>query len=111
MAMEKTYNKLVRDLIPDIIINNGNICTVSILDDDRYIAELKLKLVEESREVQNAEAREQIIEELADLLEVLDALTSALDIAPSEVGAVRAQKALQNGRFSSKLFLQTVIEK
>ena len=33
----KTYNKLVRDLIPDIIENSGKQCRTRILSDDEYL--------------------------------------------------------------------------
>ena len=42
--MKKVYNKLVRDLIPDIIESKGESCTTRILDDSEYLAELNKKL-------------------------------------------------------------------
>ena len=39
--MEKVYNKLVRDNIPEIIKYNGENPIVSILDDIRYKEELE----------------------------------------------------------------------
>ena len=38
------YNKLVRDRIPEIIHNSGKNCTIEILDDEKYVLELKKKL-------------------------------------------------------------------
>ena len=34
--MTKTYNKLVRDRIPEIIASDGKTCTVEVLSDSRY---------------------------------------------------------------------------
>ena len=45
--MEKVYNKLVRDNIPNIIKSNGEIPIIRILDNDEYKKELENKLYEE----------------------------------------------------------------
>lgn len=61
----KSYNKLVRDKIPEIIESKGDECTLEILNDDRYIEMLDKKLNEELAEYQT----DKTLEELADLLE------------------------------------------
>ncbi|CAG7658380.1 hypothetical protein PAECIP111802_07027 [Paenibacillus allorhizosphaerae] len=38
-----TYNKLVRDRIPEIINNRGASCNTRILDETEYMAELRTK--------------------------------------------------------------------
>ena len=43
----KTYNKLVRDLIPEIIEESGKECRTRILSDEEYLGMLDLKLDEE----------------------------------------------------------------
>lgn len=70
------YNKLVRDRIPEIIEKNGNTCTTEILTDDEYLRMIDLKLDEELAEYH----RDQNIEELADLLEVIHAAVKPGDI-------------------------------
>jgi predicted house-cleaning noncanonical NTP pyrophosphatase (MazG superfamily) len=52
--MVKTYNKLVRDRIPEIIQNNGQICRTKQLTDEEYIAALDAKLYEEYSEYQES---------------------------------------------------------
>ena len=52
--MEKIYNKLVRDNIPEIIINNGEHPITRILNDEEYKLELEKKLFEEVREIIDA---------------------------------------------------------
>ena len=68
--MTKTYNKLVRDRIPEIIASDGKTCTVEVLSDSRCLQMLDAKLTEELEEYQESKS----LEELADLLEVLRAV-------------------------------------
>ena len=42
--MVKTYNKLVRDRIPEIIESSGKTCLTATLSDEAYIHMLDLKL-------------------------------------------------------------------
>ena len=46
--MRVVYNKLVRDLIPDIIAANGNQPSTRVLEHDSYQGALRSKLVEEA---------------------------------------------------------------
>ena len=61
--MEKIYNKLVRDRIPEIIEADGRKCETVILSDEEYIAALDKKLSEELAEYLESGS----LEELADL--------------------------------------------
>ena len=65
------YNKLVRDLIPQIIEDNGEKCIVRLLSEQELILEVKRKFIEEAHEVNAAENREDMKGELADLLELI----------------------------------------
>ena len=47
----KTYNKLVRDKIPEIIMNNGaKSCKTRVLSNEEYLSSLNTKLQEEMKE-------------------------------------------------------------
>ena len=72
--MVQIFNKLVRDNIPNIIENNGEKAITRILSDKEYRVELYKKLLEESQEVINSQDTEDILEELADVLEVLKSI-------------------------------------
>ena len=66
-----TYNKLVRDKIPENIDNElGRKCKYRILDDTEYLKELNKKVLEEANEF----IEENSIEELGDLMEVKNAI-------------------------------------
>lgn len=102
-----TYNKLVRDRIPEIIKKSGNICVTEILSDEEYIEMLDKKLDEELAEYH----KDKNVEELADLLEVIYACAQARGFSLEELENVRATKADKRGVFKDKIFLkETVIE-
>ncbi|RGR75029.1 nucleotide pyrophosphohydrolase [Holdemania filiformis] len=105
-SMRKIYNKLVRDRIPAIIQSECRDCQTRRLTSAEYQTELKAKLVEEAREVQEASDREALIEELADLSEVLDAMMDFFEIDATEIQAVKDAKAQTRGRFKDRIFLE-----
>ncbi|PWW32307.1 hypothetical protein DFO73_101571 [Cytobacillus oceanisediminis] len=51
------FNKLVRDRIPDVIVNIGKNFTTRILEDNEYIKEFKKKSCEELEEYMNLRIR------------------------------------------------------
>ena len=107
MPMKHIYNKLVRDLIPEIIENDHKTCATRILNDDEYLKCLKNKLLEECHEVMNAEG-EDIKKEIADVLEVLEALENTLHIDQQEIMSIKEKKAHNNGAFNKKIYLEYV---
>ncbi len=102
--MVKTYNKLVRDRIPEIIEAKGDKCKIEILSDEDYLKMLDAKLDEELSEYH----KDQNIEELADLLEVIHAAAVARGYTLGQLEAVRAKKAKERGGFESKILLISV---
>ena len=93
--MTKTYNKLVRDRIPEIIQSAGKSCTTEVLSDEDYLRMIDIKLDEELAEYHESGS----IEELADLLEVIYAAACARGTSPEELEAVRVKKS-EASRFS-----------
>lgn len=102
-----TYNKLVRDKIPEIIKADGKECKTRILSKDEYIAALETKLNEEVAEYQE----DKNLEEMADVLEVLQAICLARGYSLDELEAMRIKKAKERGGFKDKIFLEYVAEK
>lgn len=102
------YNKLVRDNIPQIIEASGKSYEVKILDDAAYEEALKAKLMEEMNEVQSAQSDEELIEELADLYEVLTSLIAAKGLSNEQFMNVVNSKNEKRGSFREKLFLVQV---
>ena len=102
----KTYNKLVRDRIPELIEANGHKCETRVLNDDEYLIELKNKLQEEVNEFLESDS----VEELADILEVVHSLSAQFGTNIESVEETRSNKANKRGTFNNKIFLQTVEE-
>ena len=80
---EIVYNKLVRDKIPEIIEADGKICKIEILSDAKYLEMIDAKLDEELAEYH----KDQNLEELADLLEVIHAAAIARGYSIEELEA------------------------
>ena len=105
--MKKTvYRKLVRDRIPEIIEQGGKTCAWSVLDEEDYLAMLDEKLNEELAEYQESKS----MEELADLLEVVRAVTLARGSSPEEVEEIRRRKAEKRGGFAKRILLEDVTD-
>lgn len=100
------YNKLVRDRIPEIIENDGKTCRIQILTDEEYIKKVDAKLDEELAEYH----KDQNIEELADLMEVIYAAAIARGYSVEELEAVRKKKLQKRGAFVKKILLKEVNE-
>ena len=101
-----SYHKLVRDRIPEIIEADGKICFCETLSDADYIDLLDQKLNEELAEYQESKS----LEELADLLEVMQAVVKARGWTLEELEQLRADKAARRGGFEKKILLKEVRE-
>jgi predicted house-cleaning noncanonical NTP pyrophosphatase (MazG superfamily) len=99
------YNKLVRDLIPEIIERGGKTCNTRILDEAEYKTELRTKLAEELNEYLETTDDQNAMEELADIFELLHALTAIHGSNVEQLELIRADKAEKRGGFKEKVFL------
>lgn len=104
--MTKQYHKLVRDRIPEIIESSGKHCRTEVLADDDYLLLLDEKLGEELAEYQESKS----LEELADLLEVMEAVVTARGYTWKQLLTVKAEKKAARGGFRDKLLLLEVSE-
>ena len=102
--MGKEYHKLVRDRIPEIIRKSGNECEFVILSDREYRQALRQKLIEEAAEVAEANGDE-LVAELADLYEVIDALMLSYGISGDRILEAQAQRRETRGGFAQKIML------
>lgn len=100
-----TYNKLVRDRIPEIIERKGKACSTRILDEIEYRNELRAKLREELNEYLEAADDSSAMEELADILQLLHALSATHGAGTEQLESIRVEKAAQRGGFKERIFL------
>ena len=102
--MEKEYHKLVRDRIPEIIRESGNECEFVILSAPEYRQALRQKLIEEAAEAAAAD-EDDLVAELADLSEVIDALMISFGISGDRLLAEKTKRREARGGFTQKIML------
>ena len=99
-------NKLVRDRIPTIIGKTGKKYTTHIASEAEYQEKLWEKLNEEVGEFKAAPSEE----ELADILEVIEAITTCYGFDPYDVETARQAKAGARGAFKNRIVLEEVFD-
>lgn len=104
-----TYNKLVRDKIPSIIKADGTKCTTRILSESEFKVALKNKLIEEASELHQAKTNEELIEELADVYEVLEEILIHERIDIKQIQKARIHKNMDKGGFDERVYLIEVL--
>lgn len=105
------YNKLIRDRILDIIAADGLAYNSRVLAPDEHLTEIKNKLYEEVKELDETTTRQDAIEEMADVLELLHAALKVYDADFAELEAVRVKKKEKRGGFDKGLYLIDVEDK
>lgn len=108
--MIQVYNKLVRDKIPEIIKNKGGKPNYRILNNVEYKKSLIEKLNEEYQEVIKAENSEELIEECADMLEVIFTIATNEKTSQDKLLKIMLEKRKKRGGFEEKIFLESVEE-
>lgn len=100
------YNKLVRDKIPEKIRRNGENPVVRVLNNKEYKEQLDIKLKEELEEYY----KDDNVDELADLIEVVYAILDFKEVSLEEFEEIRTNKNDKRGRFTKRFFLEDVEE-
>jgi predicted house-cleaning noncanonical NTP pyrophosphatase (MazG superfamily) len=95
------YKKLVRDKIPEIIKDKGEVPITHTASDDEYWLKLKEKLQEEADEFM----RDNDEKELADILEVVYAICDYKKIDIKKLELLRKKKAGERGGFKERIIL------
>lgn len=98
-----TYDKLVRDLIPEIIETSGKTATIEIVNNEVAFDYLLKKLDEEVSEFKT----DQNLEELADVMEVLFGLAHKLGYSEQDLLTKRQEKKQARGGFEKNIILKS----
>ncbi|KKR53026.1 MAG: hypothetical protein UT90_C0016G0048 [Parcubacteria group bacterium GW2011_GWA1_40_21] len=96
----ESYTKLVRDKIPKILDKKGVLYEKRIASDEEYKVELVKKLGEKTEEF----LKDNSPEELADVIEVIEALKKMTDY--ENVEEIRRKKLEERGGFDQKIILK-----
>ena len=102
--MKITYNKLIRDRIPEIIRADGKQAQIEVMSESEYRKALLEKLVEEAQEAAQASDDDRITE-IADLYEVIDAILDSWNMSREEVIKVQKERRQKRGGFEQRLKL------
>jgi len=102
--MRETYDKLVRDDIPEVIRTDGDEPMTHVVEGEEYRERLHDKLDEEVAEFHESDD----VEELADVLAVVDALAAAYGSSSTELDDIRRAKAAERGEFEAGVVLESV---
>ena len=102
------FNKLIRSKLPERMRQEGVLLHGRALDDQEFIIELKNKLIEEALEVKDTLSRIDLIKELADVIEVIEALVSSASITKDEIEQERLVKRDTNGHFLAENFIDYI---
>jgi predicted house-cleaning noncanonical NTP pyrophosphatase (MazG superfamily) len=104
MILRFKVDKLIRDGLPAIMRAQGLTVFARRLEETEFVARLKDKLVEEATEAQTAASRAELIDELADVREVMIALAAVSGITDEEVEARRLAKRAERGGFDERVY-------
>jgi predicted house-cleaning noncanonical NTP pyrophosphatase (MazG superfamily) len=102
--MRQHHNKLVRDRIPEIIQQAGLQSEVVVMSEGEYRQALREKLLEEAQEAATANPHD-LVGELADLQEAIEALSVAYGIERDKIFEVQRRKRSERGGFERRLRL------
>lgn len=99
------YNKLVWDNVPDLIKEKGKECEVRTLDDEEFEIELMKKVEEEASALPETASRQELIDELADVVTCVEYIKTVKNITELELADALERHSRRKGRFENKYYL------
>lgn len=88
--------------------DEGVVVNSNSLSELAYMTELKKKIIEEAQEVHDANSKEDLTTELADVMEVIHAIAEANQISIEEIKAAQAKKREVNGYFLPENYINYI---
>ena len=98
---EIIYNKLIRDNIPDVISSNFN---YHIANTEEY----KIALFEKVKEELQEFIETPNVEEMADILEVIEAIINLFELDFNKIISFKNNKRKEKGAFDKRIILESV---
>ncbi len=99
---------LVQKLVRDNLNPDGDFQGIRQLNDEEFILALKDKLVEEALEAKDASTREELIDELADIYDIVSYICETKQINQHEIEASRDLKHTKRGGFDKRQYVESV---
>lgn len=97
--------KLWRDKAVDLLTQMGSKIHWVRLEEEQFEEQLRIKLLEEAAEVSNAKNKENLLEELADLLEVISAFCELHEVTLQDITKLQEKKRRERGGFQGRKFV------
>ncbi|MCF8563490.1 nucleoside triphosphate pyrophosphohydrolase [Alicyclobacillus tolerans] len=101
-----TYNRLVRDRIPEIIEAMGNAVVWKELDNEGFSRALLDTVMRASQQFSETES----LETLSDLFDAVDAWLELKGLSMEEVARARAEKRKRCGTYDGRRYLEVVAD-
>jgi predicted house-cleaning noncanonical NTP pyrophosphatase (MazG superfamily) len=99
-------DKLWRDKAVDRMEQMGSKIHWARLDAEQFAEQLKIKLLEEAEEVCKAKTKESLLEELADVLEVIASFCELNEITVQDISHLQNKKRQERGGFQGRKFVR-----
>ncbi len=100
------YRKLIRDKVPAKMASLGVAFETRTLSTEEFRKALLRKIEEEAGGVQNAQNREELVSEIADVLDVIVAIQQLEGITDQELSAALMQNNEKKGGYDTKTYLE-----
>lgn len=103
------YAKLVRDKIPNMHRTAGHVVNGSVvLKGDELMQALVAKLHEETDEIHGVESRDELIEEIGDVQQVIWDMCTVLGVMQSELNDVVKKKTMRKGSYVGGKYVDSI---
>ena len=99
------YNKLIRDKIPEKIKKSGGDYKIKKLKNENFKLELVKKVGEEASGLLSVKTKRELINELADILDVIEEIKRFKKIKNRQIKNAQKLNFKVKGGFKKKLFL------
>lgn len=92
------FNKIIRKKFLERLIRQNGSYTSTALEREEILTELKLKLIEESKEILTTTNSTDLLEELSDIVEVVEAILETAGLSMRDLSSAKAAKELDRGK-------------